>query len=151
MLSWGFGSRDGPPCSLGIIFPTLDAMIASWHLLQEEDKQPFFFPYKKMNIMLSSLFPDENRQVLEELVLDICFSLRTVGMSPHFWPLLCQHGQSLLQLHGNSRHSLSLCALWPGVTKSVQGHGRKHFSSGTGSSATATSGRSPSLHSTMGR
>ena len=34
--------------------------------------------------MLSSLFPDENRQVLEELVLDKCSLLENCGMSPTF-------------------------------------------------------------------
>ena len=34
--------------------------------------------------MLSSLFPDENRQVLEELVLDKCSLFENCGMSPTF-------------------------------------------------------------------
>lgn len=148
MLSWGFGSRDGPPCSLGIIFPTLDAMIASWHLLQREDKQPFSFPTKRWTWCSLAYFLMRTDRFLRNWCLTYVLSLRTVGCPP----LLAIIMSTRTEPSSTAREFPSLtglCALWHGVAKSAQGHGRKYFSSGTGSSATATSGSSPSLPPTV--
>lgn len=95
--------------------------------------------------MLSSLFPDENRQVLEELVLDKCSLFENCGMSP---TLLCQHGQSLLKLQGTSRHSLIsvLCGMG---AKSAQNMGINTSDLAPALLPAATCGRSHSLPPTM--